>query len=152
MPWDRLGEIERDDENRRRFIRTRVSSISFTRSWIFFSVESCMGIQFLHRSMMDSIPLNLERAHFRTVFLIFVALTQLSGLVEAQSPPSSYDLRAVGSGNSTVAWVPAIQNQGAAEDCWTFASATAMNYVVTKGQRMGHMLDGPDGDLAFASK
>ncbi|MFZ4598001.1 MAG: lectin like domain-containing protein [Terrimicrobiaceae bacterium] len=76
---------------------------------------------------MDSIPFSLARAHFRTVFLIFVALTQLSGLVEAQSPPSSYDLRAVGSGNSTVAWVPAIQNQGAAEDCWTFASATAMN-------------------------
>lgn len=32
------------------------------------------------------------------------------------------------------------------------ASTTAMNYVVTKGQRMGHLLDGPDGDLAFASK
>jgi C1A family cysteine protease len=41
----------------------------------------------------------------------------------SQSLPTSYDLRSV----NGAAWVSAIQNQGHAEDCWTFASATAMD-------------------------
>lgn len=32
----------------------------------------------------------------------------------------------------TVAWVPAIQDQGSAEDCWTFASATVINSNLLK--------------------
>jgi hypothetical protein len=44
----------------------------------------------------------------------------------AQPLPAAYDLRAVASGASTVAWVPAVQDQGIFDDCWTFASATAI--------------------------
>ncbi|MFM8981659.1 MAG: C1 family peptidase, partial [Spartobacteria bacterium] len=47
----------------------------------------------------------------------------------AQGRPASYDLRSAG---GTQAWVPEIQNQGAAEDCWTFAAATAMNSNLLK--------------------
>lgn len=46
---------------------------------------------------------------------------------EAVAQPATYDLRSVVADNSTLAWVPAIQNQGAASDCWTFASATALD-------------------------
>jgi len=84
---------------------------------------------------MDSKPANLAPTPFRRVSFLLLLLTQwpgLVGIVDAQSPPPSYDLRAISSGNSTVAWVPAIQNQGAAEDCWTFASATAMNSNLLK--------------------
>jgi hypothetical protein len=48
----------------------------------------------------------------------------------AEGPPASYDLRSVNGG--TQAWVPEVQNQGAAEDCWTFAAATAMNSNLLK--------------------
>ena len=46
--------------------------------------------------------------------------------------PTSYDLRSVTTGSGTVAWVSSIQNQGTAEDCWTFASATAMDSNLLK--------------------
>lgn len=32
------------------------------------------------------------------------------------------------------------------------ASPSAMRYVATKGRRMGHLLDGPTGDVGFAAK
>lgn len=48
----------------------------------------------------------------------------------AQATPASFDLRSVNGG--TQAWVPEVQNQGAAEDCWTFAAATAMNSNLLK--------------------
>jgi len=56
------------------------------------------------------------------------ALVTLVGGADAsaQALPATYDLRAVASGTSTVAWVPAIQDQGIFNDCWTFASATAI--------------------------
>jgi len=47
------------------------------------------------------------------------------GLLPAQLP-TQYDLRAVLVNSSTQSWVPAIQDQGIFGDCWTFASATAM--------------------------
>jgi C1A family cysteine protease len=46
--------------------------------------------------------------------------------VRAQDVPIAFDLRSVTIGSSVQAWVPTIQNQGTAEDCWTFASATAI--------------------------
>jgi len=49
-----------------------------------------------------------------------------AGFAQAQSTPSAFDLRSVTVGSSTQAWVPTIQNQGDAEDCWTFATATAI--------------------------
>ncbi|MFM7244508.1 MAG: hypothetical protein ACKO40_10105 [Planctomycetaceae bacterium] len=55
-----------------------------------------------------------------------------AGHAAAQPLPAAYDLRAVGSGTSTVAWVPAIQDQGQFGDCWTFASATAMDSSLLK--------------------
>lgn len=50
----------------------------------------------------------------------------------AQPLPTAYSLRAVASGTSTVAGVPAIQNQGRFGDCWTLASATAMDRSLLK--------------------
>jgi len=57
------------------------------------------------------------------------ALVFLPALL-AQGTPASFDLRSVNNGSQ--AWVPEIQNQGAAEDCWTFAAATAMNSNLLK--------------------
>jgi hypothetical protein len=61
-----------------------------------------------------------------------VAAVMGVGYAAAQPLPGTYDLRAVGSGTSTFAWVPAIQNQGQFGDCWTFASATAMDSSLLK--------------------
>jgi len=55
-----------------------------------------------------------------------VVCSLLAGFAQAQSAPSAFDLRSVTVGSSTQAWVPTIQNQGTAEDCWTFATATAI--------------------------
>ena len=52
--------------------------------------------------------------------------------INAQSFPGSYDLRAVNTGAGVQSWVSTIQNQGTAEDCWTFASATAMDSNLLK--------------------
>lgn len=60
----------------------------------------------------------------------FLILFCSAAAVFAQSIPVSYDLRSVNGGPQ--AWVPEIQNQGTAEDCWTFASATAMNSNLLK--------------------
>ncbi len=56
---------------------------------------------------------------------------------DAQSLPAAYDLRAVASGSVTVAWVPAIQDQGMFNDCWTFASATAIESNLLKNGFFG---------------
>ena len=47
--------------------------------------------------------------------------------VNAQDIPAEYDLRSLTESNTSVSWVPSIQNQGYFGDCWTFASATAMD-------------------------
>lgn len=57
----------------------------------------------------------------------YASLIVLALVGAAHAQPASYDLRAVVTGSGSFAWVPAIQDQGDAEDCWTFASATAMN-------------------------
>lgn len=60
-----------------------------------------------------------------------VLLTSLS-LMHAQALPETYDLRQVNTPDGVVAWVPDIQDQGLFGDCWTFASATAMNSNLLK--------------------
>ncbi|MFM1904337.1 MAG: Papain family cysteine protease [Planctomycetota bacterium] len=68
--------------------------------------------------------------HLRSLFgSIGIAAVCLPTLF-AEGPPASFDLRSVN--NGTQAWVPEVQNQGAAEDCWTFAAATAMNSNLLK--------------------
>ncbi len=56
------------------------------------------------------------------------ALTTAAMISRAQAqaaPAAAYDLRSAGPGGE--AWVPAIQDQSAAGDCWTFASSTALD-------------------------
>lgn len=60
-----------------------------------------------------------------------------ASVATAQVLPSAYDLRAVASGSGTVAWVPAIQDQGIFNDCWTFASATAIESNLLKNGFFG---------------
>lgn len=67
----------------------------------------------------------------RAAIAMLVAVLGAGGAA-AQPLPSAYDLRGVSSGTSTVAWVPAIQDQGQFGDCWTFASATAMDSSLLK--------------------
>lgn len=62
--------------------------------------------------------------------LRFVAALVFLPALLAQGRPASFDLRSAN--NGTQAWVPQIQNQGAAEDCWTFAAATAMDSNLLK--------------------
>lgn len=54
-----------------------------------------------------------------------VFLVMSFGSLSAQLP-SQFDLGSVQVGLSTQSWVPGIQDQGVFSDCWTFASATAM--------------------------
>ena len=54
-------------------------------------------------------------------------------LVSTLHAQQSYDLRSVLTGNGTTSWVPDIQDQGIFSDCWTFASATAMNSNLLMG-------------------
>ena len=61
------------------------------------------------------------------VGFLLIGILPAAGTVRGQSLPASYDLRSIATLSGTVAWVSAIQNQGTAEDCWTFASATAMD-------------------------
>lgn len=59
-----------------------------------------------------------------------VVVTTLASLAPGRARaqlPTTYDLRSVTTLAGSVAWVSAIQNQGTAEDCWTFAAATAMD-------------------------
>jgi hypothetical protein len=51
----------------------------------------------------------------------------LSAAVHAQGLPTSYDLRSVTVSGSTRSWISSIQDQGQFGDCWTFASAAAMD-------------------------
>ena len=71
---------------------------------------------------------------FRDGVLSVCFLTALFSIdpVRGQSLPAAYDLRSVSVMSGTVAWVPAVQNQGAASDCWTFAAATAINSNLQK--------------------
>ncbi|MFM8363901.1 MAG: C1 family peptidase, partial [Verrucomicrobiota bacterium] len=66
----------------------------------------------------------------RVLILLFVTAIFGGTTLFAQGLPASFDLRSVN--NGTQAWVPEIQNQGAAEDCWTLAAATAMNSNLLK--------------------
>jgi len=59
----------------------------------------------------------------KPLFGIVVCWVGACGSLLAQS---SYDLRAVVVGAGQESWVPGIQDQGIFGDCWTFASATAM--------------------------
>ena len=61
----------------------------------------------------------------------------LASVASAQSLPSAYDLRAVASGSGTVAWVPDILDQGIFNDCWTFASATAIESNLLRNGSLG---------------
>lgn len=62
--------------------------------------------------------INHSMKHILVVFL---------GVVSSLGAQSAYDLRDVSSGQASQSWVPDIQDQGIFNDCWTFASATAMN-------------------------
>jgi C1A family cysteine protease len=62
---------------------------------------------------------------FRFCFALALGLSLVSS-ANAQLP-SAYDLRSVATPLGNVAWVSDIQDQGTAEDCWTFASALAMD-------------------------
>lgn len=56
----------------------------------------------------------------------------LSAAVHAQGLPTSYDLRSVTVSGSTQSWISSIQDQGLFGDCWTFASAAAMDSNLLK--------------------
>jgi len=68
----------------------------------------------------------LVRRRLLALVLAATSTAAFAGRGAAQ-PPTAYDLRSVTTAGGTVAWVSAIQDQGTAEDCWTFASATAMD-------------------------
>lgn len=70
----------------------------------------------------------MNRIRFRRLAAcVAAALPSLVGGPGLAQLPVAYDLRGVATAGGTVAWVSAVQNQGTAEDCWTFASATAMD-------------------------
>ena len=56
----------------------------------------------------------------------------VSAVVHAQGLPTSYDLRSVTVSGSTRSWISSIQDQGMFGDCWTFASAAAMDSSLLK--------------------
>ena len=56
----------------------------------------------------------------------------VSAVVHAQGLPTSYDLRSVTVSGSTQSWISSIQDQGMFGDCWTFASAAAMDSSLLK--------------------
>jgi len=64
--------------------------------------------------------------------LIAIPLLVSAASSRGEGLPASYDLRSVSTLGGSVAWVSSIQNQGTAEDCWTFASATAMDSNLIK--------------------
>jgi hypothetical protein len=72
------------------------------------------------------------RGRLVSTTLASLALALLAARVEAQALPSTYDLRAVTTGSGVQAWVPAIQDQGIFDDCWTFAAATAIESNLLK--------------------
>lgn len=78
----------------------------------------------------------LIRPYRFTIIVATLALVLLHGNVRAV-PPAAYDLRAVASGTGTLAWVPAIQDQGIFNDCWTFAAATAIESNLLKSGLLG---------------
>lgn len=51
--------------------------------------------------------------------------------------PTSYDLRSVDVGGSTVSWISDIQDQGVFSDCWSFASAEAINSNLLMNNMLG---------------
>ncbi len=56
--------------------------------------------------------------------------------------PANYDLRSAGEGGFS--WVPAIQNQSEMEDCWTFATATALDSALIKAGYLPTSTTAPD--------
>lgn len=73
-------------------------------------------------------------------FLLVLASLPTAALA---APPAAYDLRVVTSGATTRAWVPDIQDQGDFDDCWTFASATAIESSLLKQGFLGHAATPP---------
>lgn len=64
----------------------------------------------------------------RTRALAGAAVASLLAIgAHAQPLPTAYDLRAVTTGGTTRSWISSIQDQGVFGDCWTFASAAAMD-------------------------
>ena len=68
----------------------------------------------------------------RATLLPIIFAFFLTFSLAAQPLPSGYDLRSVAVDGGIQAWVSAIQNHGTAEDCWTFAPATAMDSNLLK--------------------
>lgn len=56
--------------------------------------------------------------------------------------PATYDLRSAGPGG--VSLVPAVQNQGDMQDCWTFATATALDSYLLKNGFLPTGLTAPE--------
>ncbi len=77
-----------------------------------------------------------------------VAFAALPAAVATAQVPAAYDLRTVTSGGTTLAWVPAIQNQGDFNDCWTFASATAIESNLLKQGLLGPQTSPPPATVS----
>lgn len=71
------------------------------------------------------IPSRIPRCCGLAVAVAIIGLC--SNATHAQGLPAAYDLRGVTVSGSTLAWISAIQDQGQFGDCWTFASAAAMD-------------------------
>lgn len=82
--------------------------------------------------MIQARLLHATLASLTITITITIAFALLAARVEAQGLPSTYDLRAVPTGSGTLAWVPTVQDQGIFGDCWTFASATAIESNLLK--------------------
>ena len=84
--------------------------------------------------------------HSNFLILVFASLFAVFSLclpANAQDFSSAYDLRSVTESNTTVSWVPSIQNQGYFGDCWTFASATAMDSDLLQNGMLGAPVSTP---------
>lgn len=84
-------------------------------------------------------PVAARKRQFRAARPPVLGLLMLGVLATpaAAQAPGAYDLRRVTSGGSTLAWVPDIQDQGDFNDCWTFASATAIESNLLKNGFLG---------------
>lgn len=82
-------------------------------------------------SCRPGIPTRILEASGIVRYCSHAAAAALMGLVcaaaHAQALPISYDLRAVSVSGSAQSWISSIQDQGQFGDCWTFASAAAMD-------------------------
>jgi len=71
-----------------------------------------------------------RRRRLVACYVVSLMVSQLPS--NGQTVPASYDLRTVTVGGSTQSWISDIQNQGDFEDCWTFATAAAMDSNLLK--------------------